>query len=168
MEPSFSPLDRVQIAPESANVRLLQGGLLLRAGISHAERIGGAHNARSRQAVSKARALADLIASPSIKGQLVEQMLDYWADARQRMTLTIDPLRERANNDAAHEAAGTPPILIYERSKRWSRTPSRRCSGSDARWACRHARCARPRPIPSLPKRLRFRAFSSEADTGSR
>jgi hypothetical protein len=40
MEPSFSPLDRVRIAPESANVRLLQGGLLLRAGISHAERIG--------------------------------------------------------------------------------------------------------------------------------
>ncbi|MGA2636962.1 hypothetical protein [Methylocella sp.] len=108
--------------------------------------------------------MADLIASPSIKGQLVEQMLDCWADARQRMTLTTDAQRERANNDAAHEAAGTPPILIYERSKRWSRTRSGRCSGSDARSACRRSRCARPRPIPSLPKR----AFSSEEDTGSR
>jgi pimeloyl-ACP methyl ester carboxylesterase len=114
MEPSFSPLDRVRITSESANVSLQQAGLLQRAAIAHAERIGRTHNALSRQAVSKAKALADLIASPTIKGQLVEQMLDYWTDAAQRTALTIDVLRERADNDAAHEAAGTPPILIYQ------------------------------------------------------
>ncbi len=64
--------------------------------------------------MGKAKALADLIASPAMKGQLAGQMLDYWTDAAQRTALTIDALRERANNDAAHEAAGAPPVLIYD------------------------------------------------------
>ncbi len=114
MEPSFSPLDRVRITAEAANTGLLQSAILLRAGLSHAERIGGVHTALARQAVSKARALADLMGSPSSKGQMIEQLFDYWTDAAERTVLTLDILRERANNDAAHEAAGTPPILIYD------------------------------------------------------
>ncbi len=113
MEPSFSPLDRVRIASESANGALQQAGLMRRAAIAHAERIGRTHDALARQAMSKAKALADLIASPAVKGRLIGQMLDYWTDAAQRSVLTIDVLRERAENDAAHEAAGTPPVLIY-------------------------------------------------------
>ena len=32
----------------------------------------------------------------------------------QRFALTLDVLRERADQDIAHEAAGTPPVLIYD------------------------------------------------------
>ena len=35
-------------------------------------------------------------------------------DAAQRLVLTLDTLRERGNNDIEHEAAGTPPVLIYK------------------------------------------------------
>jgi pimeloyl-ACP methyl ester carboxylesterase len=39
---------------------------------------------------------------------------EYWVDAGQRFLLTLDVLRERAENDATHEAAGDPPVLIYD------------------------------------------------------
>ena len=38
----------------------------------------------------------------------------YATDAAQRCALTLDVLRERADQDTAHEAAGTPPVLIYD------------------------------------------------------
>ncbi|MCA0407091.1 MAG: DUF3141 domain-containing protein, partial [Proteobacteria bacterium] len=38
----------------------------------------------------------------------------YWTDAMQRSILTLDALRERGNNDIAHNDAGQPPVLIYE------------------------------------------------------
>ncbi len=114
MEPSFSPVDRVRRASESANILLQQADILLRATIRHAERIGRTHNELAHTALNRARALTQLMASPSPKGRIVEQMFDYCADAGQRMLLTVDVLRERANNDAEHEAAGTPPILIYD------------------------------------------------------
>lgn len=80
----------------------------------HSERAGTEHHARLHQAVEAARALADRMASPQVRGALFQQWLDYWTDAGQRSVLTIDILRERANNDLANEAAGTPPVLIYE------------------------------------------------------
>ena len=39
---------------------------------------------------------------------------DYVTDAAQRFVLTLDTLRERGNNDIEHEAAGTPPVLVYK------------------------------------------------------
>ncbi|MBQ0958074.1 DUF3141 domain-containing protein [Ideonella sp. 4Y11] len=39
---------------------------------------------------------------------------DYLQDAVQRGLLTLDTLRERGNNDRAHLAAGTPPVLDYD------------------------------------------------------
>ena len=114
MEPSFSPVDGVRNASESANVLLRQAELLLRAATRHTERIGHNHNALLHSTVKKAQAVADIVTSGFFRDQMFEQMLDYWADAGQRAVLTIDVLRERANNDLAHEAAGTPPVLIYD------------------------------------------------------
>jgi pimeloyl-ACP methyl ester carboxylesterase len=114
MEPSFSPVDAVRNASETANLFLRQAELGLRAATRHAERIGRNHNPLLQQAVKRAQALADKAASPSFRGEMFGQMLDYWSDAWQRTILTIDVLRERANNDLAHEAAGTPPVLIYQ------------------------------------------------------
>ena len=48
------------------------------------------------------------------QGRIAGDARAYAADAAQRLTLTLDALRERAEQDAAHEAAGTPPVLIYD------------------------------------------------------
>lgn len=47
-------------------------------------------------------------------GNLAVDSSQYLIDAAQRGTLTLDVLRERANNDKLHEAAGTPPVLDYD------------------------------------------------------
>lgn len=47
-------------------------------------------------------------------GSWLTQAQAYWVDALQRTALTLDTLRERGNNDLAHEAAGTPPVLAYD------------------------------------------------------
>jgi pimeloyl-ACP methyl ester carboxylesterase len=114
MEPSFSPVDSVRNASETANIFLLQAELLRRTALSHGERIGRIHGALSQATLNKARAVAEMMAAPSFKGEMAAQWIDYWVDAGQRALLTLDVLRERADNDAAHEAAGTPPILIYD------------------------------------------------------
>jgi pimeloyl-ACP methyl ester carboxylesterase len=114
MEPSFSPVDGVLRASESAKLLLRQSALALQATTRHAERIGRTHNALSLAALTSAQSLAKTMTSRPFQGEMFEQLLDYWVDAGQRLVLTIDVLRERANNDLAHEAAGTPPILIYD------------------------------------------------------
>jgi hypothetical protein len=53
-------------------------------------------------------------AASQTTGQLTDAAQAYAADAAQRSALTLDILRERADQDAAHEQAGTPPVLIYD------------------------------------------------------
>ncbi|ACK49347.1 conserved hypothetical protein [Methylocella silvestris BL2] len=112
MEPSFSPVDRARNAAEAENVLLRQMDLLLTVATRHAGRITRSHGALLHAAFEQAQALA--AAANAARAQLPQQLFDYWIDAAQRSALTIDVLRERANNDFAHEAAGTPPILIYD------------------------------------------------------
>ena len=47
-------------------------------------------------------------------GKLGDDARAYAVDAQQRYALTLDVLRERAEQDIAHEEAGTPPVLIYD------------------------------------------------------
>ena len=47
-------------------------------------------------------------------GQSLSDASAYAVDAAQRLLLTLDVLRERGNNDKAHEDAGTPPVLNYD------------------------------------------------------
>ena len=54
---------------------------MLRAATRHAERIGGAHNARLHQAVKEAQALGDTMASQPFQSQMFQQLLDYLTDA---------------------------------------------------------------------------------------
>lgn len=114
MEPSFSPVDWIGNASESANVLLRQANILLRSATRHAESIGRDHIALLSDGVQKAQSLAKEMNSHQFRSKMFEQLLDYWTDAGQRSILTLDALRERANNDLAHEAAGTPPVLIYD------------------------------------------------------
>lgn len=80
----------------------------------HQKRIAqthGARVARQSEALTQAgRAIADAASA----GQVLPQLSAYALDALQRYALTLDVLRQRASNDQAHEAAGTPPVLNYE------------------------------------------------------
>ncbi len=113
MEPSFSPVDAGRNASHSANVLLSQQSLLLNAASRHAERMGKTHAALAQSAKDKASAILGKMTDDLFRGRAFERLNDYVIDAAQRTMLTADVLRERANNDLAHEAAGTPPILIY-------------------------------------------------------
>ena len=55
-------------------------------------------------------------ASPTRRrhGKLADDARAYAIDAQQRTMLALDILRERAEQDIAHEEAGTPPVLIYD------------------------------------------------------
>ena len=47
-------------------------------------------------------------------GMLADDAWAYATDMQQRLALTLEVLRERAEQDIEHEKAGTPPVLIYE------------------------------------------------------
>ncbi|WP_036255370.1 DUF3141 domain-containing protein [Methylocapsa acidiphila] len=114
MEPSLSPVDFVRHTSDAAHVLIRQAELALVSATRHAESMGRAHHPSLREATDKAHVIAEALASSAHRGQLFEQAIEYWIDAGQRMILTLDVLRERADNDLAHEAAGTPPILHYD------------------------------------------------------
>ena len=114
MEPSLSPVDQIKHLFELANVGLSQGDLLLRAATRNADRIGRAHTARLHDLFRRMQATSETMMFGRSQNQMTGQLVEYLRDASQRMILTLDVLRERGNNDLAHEVAGTPPVLCYD------------------------------------------------------
>jgi pimeloyl-ACP methyl ester carboxylesterase len=80
----------------------------------HAQKISHAHGERLQKTFMAATPVLQKIADLSREGGLDKAANDYMRDAAQRYWLTLDVLRQRGNNDIAHEAAGTPPVLIYD------------------------------------------------------
>jgi pimeloyl-ACP methyl ester carboxylesterase len=76
----------------------------------HLERMAREHGDRLRQRAEQAAAIQRGFTAAPDPARLSE----YVTDAAQRWRLTLDVLRQRADNDAAHEAAGDPPVLIYD------------------------------------------------------
>lgn len=114
MEPTFSPADFPARFAEFQTVSGLQAQHMLTAGGRHMERMGRVHGERAQ---AFWRRFAELVAAANVTnaaGGLTESAVAYASDAARRAVLTIDVLRERAENDAAHEAAGSPAVLSYE------------------------------------------------------
>jgi pimeloyl-ACP methyl ester carboxylesterase len=80
----------------------------------HMNKIALDHIERINHRLSAFRPLAGQLAQAAPTGELAREAGDYLRDASERAVLTLDVLRERANNDLAHEAAGTPPVLNYD------------------------------------------------------
>jgi hypothetical protein len=78
------------------------------------EKIARDHGGRLQHRWVDAAEIQGAMSRAQEKGGLYRAATDYAIDAWQRGVLTLDALRERGNNDIAHEAAGTPPVLIYE------------------------------------------------------
>jgi len=87
---------------------------LLLAFSRRAERIAQEHGKRLQQFWADAADAYGRMAATAKDGRLATDANAYATDAAQRGALMLDILRERAERDAAHEAAGTPPVLIYK------------------------------------------------------
>jgi hypothetical protein len=79
-----------------------------------AQRIAEEHGRRIHQFWADAADAYGRIAVAAKEGRLADDAKAYTTDAAQRSVLMLDILRERAARDAEHEAAGTPPVLIYD------------------------------------------------------
>jgi pimeloyl-ACP methyl ester carboxylesterase len=80
----------------------------------HQEQVTTTHGKRAKQQAETLAKAGQSIAQAAADGTAWAQWQAYATDAVQRMALTLDVLRERADNDQRHEAAGTPPVLNYE------------------------------------------------------
>ena len=111
MEPSFSPEDVLSRFARAQGDYGLQAQRVCFAAGRHAQRIGGEHGERLHELWTRAAAIAR---SFEADRRLLDEASAYSVDAARRALLTLDALRQRADNDAAHEAANTPPVLIYD------------------------------------------------------
>ncbi len=109
-------------SPERILPRLSEDGALGAAQLTdiaeivgvHAQKIASSHGERAKKAWKQAEPVMAGIAALARDGALDKALDAYVRDAGQRFWMTLDVLRQRGNNDIEHEAAGTPPVLIYD------------------------------------------------------
>ncbi|HYN38275.1 MAG TPA: alpha/beta fold hydrolase, partial [Rhodospirillales bacterium] len=115
MEPQFSPDQMPERVAATFDGTIRQGELMSKAFQRHAERIGRTHSKRLRERFERTTSVLKGIGGTPAAGQgWIDLASSYFTDSFQRAILTLDVLRERGNNDIAHEADGTPPVLIYK------------------------------------------------------
>ncbi len=114
MIPTYSPMNASnRLAEDGATIATQTQHVLFSIG-RRAQKAGREHGERLREFWDEAVQTQHAFQEAARQGRLVEAARDYAIDAAQRGLLTLDTLRERAENDIEHEAAGTPPVLIYE------------------------------------------------------
>src|SRR5271157_1444764 len=114
MTSTYSPLTAPQRATEDGAMAAHQYEQLLFAFSRRAEHVARDHGERLQKFWTDAAEAQCRFAESQKEGRLADDATTYATDAAQRFALTLDVLRERADQDAAHEAAGTPPVLIYD------------------------------------------------------
>jgi len=77
-------------------------------------RITETHSRRAEEAVEQAKALMESLRTAQGQGRIGADYAEYLRDAWDRMILTMDTLRKRGDIFLEHEAAGCPPVLIYD------------------------------------------------------
>jgi len=88
--------------------------ILTTAATRHAQRIGTTHSQRSQDVLSKAQTLVEELRNAQADGTLLEAWNSYLRDAGERAVLSLDTLRKRGDIFLEHEAAGCPPVLVYD------------------------------------------------------
>jgi len=89
------------------------GRILARAGSRHVSRARETALERADERVEDAWRIGDGMTAGGPLGLMLA--FQGWAlDARQRQILFLDTLRKRGDDFLAHEAAGAPPVLIYD------------------------------------------------------
>jgi pimeloyl-ACP methyl ester carboxylesterase len=113
MNPTYSPSNFPGLLNQEWGQGAEQFDLMRRAGAAHAARIASGHGERLTNWTQDLLEIQKQMVDAFGRGALWNDAAAYGVDAAQRATLTVDVLRERANNDRAHEAAGAPPVLKY-------------------------------------------------------
>jgi pimeloyl-ACP methyl ester carboxylesterase len=110
----YSPENLLRREAEDGSLQAAQAQDLGEVASAHMHKIAASHGARLRDAWERMTPLLARIQDAANHGEFIKEARAYARDACERFILTLDVLRERGNNDAAHEAAGTPPVLIYD------------------------------------------------------
>ena len=113
MQPEFSPGNVQQRLPRDIGTLSVQARRVLTCSAHHLEKITRTHSERLAQMAQSLVEIQSGLASASTDGRLLDEVSRFGVDRVQRMALTLDVLRERGNQDKAHEDAGTPPVLAY-------------------------------------------------------
>ncbi|MGE0195548.1 MAG: DUF3141 domain-containing protein, partial [Methylocystis sp.] len=114
MEPTFSLIDFPTRFAKDQSIAGLETQQVMTATARHLEKIARTHGARTQAFWRKFSAASAALAAANGANQLQDDATSYANDVIRRGLLTLDILRERADNDAKHEAAGSPPVLSYE------------------------------------------------------
>jgi pimeloyl-ACP methyl ester carboxylesterase len=112
MEQTFRPEALIARQAGDAAIVSRQAERMLLTFGRRAERLARTHGERARSIIARSEDVAQQLAQMSGPA-LQENASAYAVDAMQRGLLLLDTLRARGNNDFAHEAAGTPPVLNY-------------------------------------------------------
>lgn len=113
-KPLFSPVHLGERVHNEKEVLDHQAQRLKDSAAQHSQRMQQAQAEFNRKVVAQGGEVADGVRKALASGTLLSAASAYWIDALQRAVLTVDTLRERGNIDLAHEAAGTPPVLVYD------------------------------------------------------
>src|SRR5271165_535712 len=114
MTSTYSSLTAPQRATEDGAMTAHQYEQLLFAFSRRAEHVARDHGKRLQEFWTEAAEAQRRFAESLNDRRFADDAKAYATDAVQRLALALDVLRERADQDAAHEAAGTPPVLIYD------------------------------------------------------
>ena len=113
MKPTFSPANLNERLQGDFATLSTQSNRVMASGQHHLDKISKTHTERLQLLGLGLAEFQKNLAQAVCSGQSLSDASAYAVDAVQRLTLTLDVLRERGNNDKAHEEAGTPPVLNY-------------------------------------------------------
>ncbi len=90
------------------------GNILSTATMRHTQRISDEHSRRTKGIAEDIGDLVEQLRNAQSEGRLARDWNAYLRDAAERGILTLDALRKRGDIFLEHEAAGCPPVLIYD------------------------------------------------------
>lgn len=115
---AWSPQERLKAMTAQFGEFSQMSEMMLKGASGHLDHISKTHGARTQASLDK---LTDLAGRMSSQGQtkgeqqgLQAAWQDYLTDFFQRTLLTMDVMRARGDIFLKHEAAGCPPVLIYD------------------------------------------------------
>ena len=114
MKPTFSPDNLTERLPRDLETLSTQSSRVLSSYFQHLDKISKTHTQRLQGLWAELLGFQQSLAQNALSGGALNDASAYGVDAAQRLLLTLDVLRERGNNDKAHEEAGTPPVLNYD------------------------------------------------------
>jgi len=111
---AWTPGERLVAFTGELNELSRTGELILRGASRHMEAIARTHNSRTGKTLDRLGKAMEALRDSGRSGELAAEWQEFARDAAERSVLMVDALRQRGDIFLEHEAAGCPPVLIYE------------------------------------------------------